>query len=336
MTSKLPKLTTQEAIRLNLADIADRGVGVILRRNSPGLTRCPTCQADEFVHEDGCELAERVEDLAEWIGARSGAKWHEVVDRSSAEVPVELGPLWYVAIERLDKKKEKKKEAAKPGDYSVAWLLESAIEGETCRGPSATFVNVDHGGVMEFGDQVEESAIVYGSHPSLRPGAATVTLRFEGKDSAEGNVCWTASVETALRSEGHGKGGDPKTAVVIQALDQAPGNVTVASIEVRIPPLLREDGEEGASFRLVVTRRPDPSDPGRLVGKARLYTMTLSQTGYACYVCGAEVRMRAWTAEGHTFDRATNGTFCCANDGCFACKTCVPSGAMCQAEAEDK
>ena len=58
-------LTEQEVIRLNLANIKDCAVGYILERHAFSLTQCTECLEHEFVHEDGCSLAEKIEDLAQ-------------------------------------------------------------------------------------------------------------------------------------------------------------------------------------------------------------------------------------------------------------------------------
>lgn len=85
------ELTHQEAIRLNLAQIQDHAVSTILERHAFELTRCPECLESEFVHEDDCALAERVEEISAMIG--SAAKAAELGLR--ADAPWELGPMVY-------------------------------------------------------------------------------------------------------------------------------------------------------------------------------------------------------------------------------------------------
>lgn len=60
----MSRLTRQEAVRLNLAEIQDAAVGHILERHAYDLTVCPTCEQAGFVHANGCELAAEVEELA--------------------------------------------------------------------------------------------------------------------------------------------------------------------------------------------------------------------------------------------------------------------------------
>jgi len=57
-------MTRQECIRLNLAVINDPAIGHILEKHAFELTRCRTCDSPEFVHDEGCALAEEVETLA--------------------------------------------------------------------------------------------------------------------------------------------------------------------------------------------------------------------------------------------------------------------------------
>jgi len=64
----------QEAIRLSVAVARDTGLGLILERHAFDLTWCPDCEQDEFVHADGCTLAERVEELCAWLKNPVGEK----------------------------------------------------------------------------------------------------------------------------------------------------------------------------------------------------------------------------------------------------------------------
>ena len=86
-------LTRQEAIRLGLAVIHDRGIGLILERHAPDLTVCPECRLDEFVHAEGCKLAARVEEISDWF---------ETSTYNRGSRPHELGPLVYVTVDEPD------------------------------------------------------------------------------------------------------------------------------------------------------------------------------------------------------------------------------------------
>lgn len=87
----MKELTHQEAVRLNLAQIHDHAVSSILERHAFELTRCPECLEAEFVHEEGCSLAERVEELCSMI--QNAPKARQLGVRTG--LPWELGPLVY-------------------------------------------------------------------------------------------------------------------------------------------------------------------------------------------------------------------------------------------------
>jgi hypothetical protein len=57
----------QEAIRLGIAIIRDPGLSHILERHAPNVTVCPACNVDDFTHQEGCKLAERVEEVWAWL-----------------------------------------------------------------------------------------------------------------------------------------------------------------------------------------------------------------------------------------------------------------------------
>ena len=54
-----------EVVRLNLAVIADRALGLILERHAFDLTVCPECEECEFSHDENCNLAIEIEQKAE-------------------------------------------------------------------------------------------------------------------------------------------------------------------------------------------------------------------------------------------------------------------------------
>ena len=56
-----------EVVRLNLAVIADRALGLILEKHAWELTLCSECGETEFVHERDCTLALEVEQKAELV-----------------------------------------------------------------------------------------------------------------------------------------------------------------------------------------------------------------------------------------------------------------------------
>ncbi len=67
------RITHQECVRLNLAQIQVSGLDHILERHAGRLTRCVECDAYDFSHEADCKLAEEVEEL--YASAKdSGAK----------------------------------------------------------------------------------------------------------------------------------------------------------------------------------------------------------------------------------------------------------------------
>lgn len=62
----------QEFIRLSVAVINDRGLGLILKRIAPHVGICPTCVELDFTHVKGCSTAARVEFCHDWLERQPG------------------------------------------------------------------------------------------------------------------------------------------------------------------------------------------------------------------------------------------------------------------------